>query len=290
MKKTALLLFFTLILAIAFIKVDANAQEFTQEPYSALTQKKIELFDEKGRVIDIIPEEEIIQVLYETVDKFSFENGEATEEVFQKYEEEEEILFIQWKDRRGFIRKDENTLKKFDRMGVFSLNLDSIDDLGNPIITEENLFIEILDISEGEVKFKTQDGYEATAPIKNVQGDFFYINREGQYAMVYKNYIPVFYTKIVTGTPGEDETPSGIFEVIEMLPGKLLRGPDYKVWVHRWIRFYKNYGAHDADDWRSVYGGDIYRWRGSHGCVNMSYEAACIIYDMCYLGMKVAII
>jgi len=35
---------------------------------------------------------------------------------------------------------------------------------------------------------------------------------------------------------------------------------------------------HDAS-WRSVFGGEIYKNNGSHGCVNMPYEAAKTVYS-----------
>ena len=37
-------------------------------------------------------------------------------------------------------------------------------------------------------------------------------------------------------------------------------------------------GLHDAS-WRSEFGSDIYLYNGSHGCVNLPYDAAKIIYE-----------
>ena len=48
-------------------------------------------------------------------------------------------------------------------------------------------------------------------------------------------------------------------------------------------------GLHDADGWRSEYGKDIYLTNGSHGCINMPYEAAEIIYNNVSAGTKVLV-
>lgn len=37
-------------------------------------------------------------------------------------------------------------------------------------------------------------------------------------------------------------------------------------------------GLHDST-WRGAFGGEIYKWNGSHGCINMPYEGAKYIYD-----------
>ena len=43
------------------------------------------------------------------------------------------------------------------------------------------------------------------------------------------------------------------------------------------------------NDWRSEFGGDIYTWWGSHGCINMDYEPARQLYDLTELGDAVVI-
>ena len=45
-------------------------------------------------------------------------------------------------------------------------------------------------------------------------------------------------------------------------------------------------GMHDST-WRGAFGGTIYQWNGSHGCINMPYEGAKYIYDNVELGTPV---
>ena len=45
-------------------------------------------------------------------------------------------------------------------------------------------------------------------------------------------------------------------------------------------------GMHDST-WRGAFGGTIYQWNGSHGCINMPYEGAQYIYENVELGTPV---
>jgi hypothetical protein len=53
--------------------------------------------------------------------------------------------------------------------------------------------------------------------------------------------------------------------------------------------FTGNVGIHDADGWRSSYGGEIYKTNGSHGCVNTPYEAAKTIFETISVGTAVVV-
>ena len=48
-------------------------------------------------------------------------------------------------------------------------------------------------------------------------------------------------------------------------------------------------GVHDADGWRSSYGGTIYLTNGSHGCVNTPEAAAKTIYETVSIGTAVVV-
>ncbi len=45
-------------------------------------------------------------------------------------------------------------------------------------------------------------------------------------------------------------------------------------------------GMHDST-WRPAFGGDIYKWEGSHGCINMTYDDAQYVYNNIPLGTPV---
>ena len=65
--------------------------------------------------------------------------------------------------------------------------------------------------------------------------------------------------------------------------------PDYISHVQYWIPFVGNMVAlHDAD-WRGSFGGKIYQWNGSHGCVNLPMDKAAQLYDLAQVGDVVVV-
>ncbi len=54
---------------------------------------------------------------------------------------------------------------------------------------------------------------------------------------------------------------------------------EYESPVTYWLQFNGGFGLHDAAGWRSVYGGSIYYYNGSHGCVNLPYDVAQKLYE-----------
>lgn len=101
-------------------------------------------------------------------------------------------------------------------------------------------------------------------------------------------------TDVVTGKPTEDrETPSdGIWSIIYKKKDAVLgeeNDLDYRSPVDFWMPFNGNVGLHDADRWRSKYGGSIYKSNGSHGCVNMPRKAAEKVYNIVSKGTPVIV-
>lgn len=96
-------------------------------------------------------------------------------------------------------------------------------------------------------------------------------------------------TDIVTGMKGRHDTPTGTYYITERINGKYLTGDDYKTWVNKWMRLTNmGIGLHDAT-WKSSFGGSIYTYSGSHGCINLPYSFACDLFDAVYVGLPVVI-
>ena len=120
------------------------------------------------------------------------------------------------------------------------------------------------------------------------------VDIDEQHVYVYKNDELIFDCNCVSGNKGSHDTPTGIFDVEEKEAGRRLEGYNsygertYSVWVNYWISFYPHYGLHDAS-WRDEFGGDIYEYDGSHGCVNLSRSSAATIYDIVDYGTPVII-
>jgi hypothetical protein len=64
--------------------------------------------------------------------------------------------------------------------------------------------------------------------------------------------------------------------------------PDYIVPVTFWMPFDGGEGLHDVST-RSAWGGDVYTYSGSHGCVNLPYSAAGELWDNTEVGTVVVV-
>ncbi len=103
----------------------------------------------------------------------------------------------------------------------------------------------------------------------------------------------------ITGMPdGKHDTPTGIWTLFSMespatLKGEILAStgaPEYETQVQYWMPFtYSGCGLHDAT-WQPSFGGSMYsQGYGSHGCVNLSYDAAQSLYGIATVGIPVIV-
>ena len=90
-------------------------------------------------------------------------------------------------------------------------------------------------------------------------------------------------------------TPTGVYQIlykdtdVELKGQPLANGKySYISHVNYWMPFYSGCGFHDAD-WRTQFGGNIYRTDGSHGCINLPKEIAPKFYNFVSKGMPVVV-
>lgn len=102
-------------------------------------------------------------------------------------------------------------------------------------------------------------------------------------------------TPVVTGDSGKDYgTPTGLYCIYDLEEKAILKGEDnltgknYATPVDYWIPFNDGVGIHDAK-WRGMFGGDIYKSNGSHGCVNTPWDQAKIIFNNVQIGTPVVV-
>ena len=121
-------------------------------------------------------------------------------------------------------------------------------------------------------------------------GDFYCeVDLSMQHMYVYKNHRVVLDTDVVTGAVGLGRgTPGGLFQIAFKQSPAVLKGDDYESKVTYWMPFNGGIGFHDAT-WRGWFGGDIFYWSGSHGCVNMPYSAAEELYGIIEEGVPVIV-
>ena len=93
----------------------------------------------------------------------------------------------------------------------------------------------------------------------------------------------------VTGCVAKgNSTPIGIYGVTYKQKDAVLRGPGYASPVKYWMPFNRGVGLHDAS-WRGKFGGTIYKYSGSHGCVNIPKDAAALLYEKVYRDFPVIV-
>lgn len=147
----------------------------------------------------------------------------------------------------------------------------------------------------GEKTVKPDYSYTAKSRSKNDIGSTYVeVSISEQKVFCYKDGKLIVETNTVTGNPNKgNATPSGGVWAIDAKKSPATLGTiatmGYSSPVTYWMPFNGNVGLHDADGWRSKYGGSIYKTNGSHGCVNLPYAAAKKIYATVEIGTPVIV-
>ena len=140
-----------------------------------------------------------------------------------------------------------------------------------------------------------QRAYERS-PWKKELGRYIDVDLNAQFARFFDSKGNVLWeSAFVSGDQlAGHQTVTGTYELYAHVPGQVLVGldynndgkPDYESYVNFWMPFYGGYGLHDAT-WRDDFGGDLYMYNGSHGCINLPYDKAEELYNMTDVGTKV---
>ena len=126
----------------------------------------------------------------------------------------------------------------------------------------------------------------------DITGTYVEVSISEQHLWCYHNYELVMDTDVVTGLPTpERETRRGIYAIDAKKEHATLGRLDvqgYASPVDYWAPFDGGRGLHDAP-WRSSFGGDIYLYDGSHGCVNIPSQNMAAIFNAIEIGNAVII-
>lgn len=144
--------------------------------------------------------------------------------------------------------------------------------------TTENTMkaIEEAKTQDVEVEYKLRSLTRAEDDIGNT---YIEIDLSRQHLWFYKEGNLVVESDVITGAPyGGRETPTGVFKVWSRETDRNLTGEDYSSPVSFWMPInWSGVGLHDAS-WQDKFGGELYKSRGSRGCINLPYEVAKKIY------------
>ncbi len=149
---------------------------------------------------------------------------------------------------------------------------------------------ELLKLIKAGKKVKRTPEYYQTAKSygKKDYGDTYVeINLATQHVFLYVKGKKILETDCVTGNSSRGyDTPAGTYSITYTERNATLNGENYSTPVQYWMPFNRNIGLHDAS-WRSSFGGEIYKYNGSHGCVNLPPDKAAKLFRYVKKGMPV---
>ena len=126
----------------------------------------------------------------------------------------------------------------------------------------------------------------------DLTGTYVEVSIDEQMLYLYKDGECILETPVVTGKSTPDrETIRGCYAIDAKKSPAVLGSLDvqgYESPVDYWCPFNGGQGLHDAP-WRDSFGGDIYIYNGSHGCVNIPTSAMATIYNTVEIGTAVVV-
>ena len=174
--------------------------------------------------------------------------------------------------------------------------IDNVDgDITSKVKTESN--VNVSEVGEYKEVFKVTDSSNntSTKEIKVVvqekyKNTYIQISIYNQTLDYYEHGNLVLSSPVVTGYGGD--TPFGTYSILNKKTNARLVAADnsYDTRVNYWMAFIGNsHGLHDAT-WRGSFGGNIYTYDPSHGCVNMPYDKIETLFYMVEVGTPVYIV
>ena len=130
-------------------------------------------------------------------------------------------------------------------------------------------------------------GYIPIDSVTDLDTRVVIVDISDQLLKLYKDNEIYLTSDVVTG---KTDTPSdiGLYNIYSKEQSRNLTGPGYSSYVNYWMPYNGGEGLHDAT-WRYSFGGDIYEWGGSHGCVNLPLDIAEEIYNNVDVGTQVLV-
>ena len=123
----------------------------------------------------------------------------------------------------------------------------------------------------------------------NYGGTYVEVDITNQHMYYYVDNNLVFDTDVVTGCKANGNmTPDCVCFILNKARNVTLIGPGYESFVYYWMCITGQIGIHDAT-WRRTFGGEIYLWGGSHGCINTPLNKMSELYDMMEIGTPVIV-
>ncbi|MCR5846825.1 MAG: L,D-transpeptidase [Lachnospiraceae bacterium] len=123
----------------------------------------------------------------------------------------------------------------------------------------------------------------------NFNGTYVEVDIAQQHMYYYVDYELVYDTDVVTGCKANgNSTPECVCFIVNKARNVTLIGPGYESFVYHWMCITSQIGIHDAT-WRRTFGGEIYLYNGSHGCVNTPLDKMKELFAIIEIGTPVVV-
>lgn len=122
----------------------------------------------------------------------------------------------------------------------------------------------------------------------DIGSTYIEVDLTSQHMYYYREGMLIFESEIVSGDPSRPDraTPTGVCHLYYKKLDEVLRGEkqengefEYETPVQYWMPFNGGVGFHDAN-WQASFGGDVYTYNGSHGCINLPVSKAAELYEI----------
>ena len=194
-----------------------------------------------------------------------------------------------------------NKDRVFSATGIGDIVLNTGNYYGWEIDEEAETARLLEELAAGEVVTREPIYLSTEAAKKNdnngIGKDYCEVDLSRQHLWLYKRGQLVYETDVVSGLMDEAHyTPPGVYRLIKKETDAVLKGErlpngqyTYEAPVSFWMPFTEQgHGMHDAN-WKWAFGGEEYIWNGSHGCINLPYDAAATIFDLMTTEMPLVI-
>jgi hypothetical protein len=246
--------------------------EYTKESEELIDLKeRLEEATQVNIVYDFGESQEIVDrtLLNEWVSYNQFFGIDIRQEEIRAYIENLAELYDTYNKPRDFVTNDDSVVTvKATRYGW-------------EMDTEEEIKHLTEDIFNGTQE-EREPAYKHTAVSRensDLGNTYVEVDMTNQHVWYYLDGEEVVSTDVVTGNiRAGHRTPEGTFKLYYKQRNTVLRGEDYASPVKYWMPFNGGIGLHDAS-WRGTFGGEIYKTRGSHGCINMPTQEAGKLYE-----------
>ena len=247
------------------------------EKYEAINYQSVEI-DMTGLTLTLTPD-----------DVLGFLNGQPgsyfpDQEAVTAYVQQLKETYDTYECQRPFVNRNGTELMVGTRWDTYGFKMDAE--------ATAALLLETLGSGERLSRIRPvwiNEGLTRGENGSDIGDTYIEISIADQHLWAYVDGECVMDTSVVTGNTGNHDTPRGVFSILYKERGATLTGADYSSYVDYWMPItWSGVGLHDAT-WRSNFGGSIYTYDGSHGCINLPSWAASSLYGTYAAGTPVVI-